>query len=57
VFICFKLKTELFDLQKKASNIDVSVCDLSEVINSIQVSAQTQENRIAALESFHTKLQ
>ena len=47
-----KLKTELSDLQKKAYNIDVSVCDLSEVINSIQASAQTQENRIAALESF-----
>ena len=47
-----KLKTELFDLQKKASNIDVIVCDLSEVISSIQASAQTQENRIAALESF-----
>ena len=47
-----KLKTELSDLQKKAYNVDSSVCDLSEVISSIQASAQTQEDRIAALENF-----
>lgn len=49
-----KLKTELSDLQKKAYNVDTDVCDLSEVISSIQASAQTQENRIAALENFQT---
>ena len=47
-----KLKTELSDLQKKAYNVDTDVCDLSEVISSIQACAQTQDNRIAALESF-----
>lgn len=47
-----QLKTELGDLQKKASKVDVGVCDLSEVISSIQASSQTQEERASALESF-----
>lgn len=49
-----KLKTELSDLQKKAYNVGTDVCNLSEVISSIQASAQTQENRIAELENFQT---
>ena len=47
-------KSELSSLQKKANKVDSSVCDLSEVINAIQASAQTQENRIEALENFQT---
>ncbi|MBQ6160948.1 MAG: hypothetical protein IJK24_08370 [Oscillospiraceae bacterium] len=47
-----KFKTELSDLQKKASKVDSSICNLSEVISSIQASTQTQENRIEALENF-----
>ena len=43
---------ELKDIHKKALGVDSSVCDLSEVISSIQASSQTQDERTSKLETF-----
>jgi hypothetical protein len=45
-------KSELFSLKNKALSVNRSVCNLDEVISSIQTSTQTQEEKIAALESL-----
>jgi hypothetical protein len=50
-------KSELFSLKSKVLNVNRSVCNLDDVVNSIQTSTQTQENKIAALESFNNKLE
>jgi hypothetical protein len=50
-------KSELLSLKNKALNVNRSVCNLDEVVSSIQTSTQTQENKIAALESFNNKLE
>ena len=50
------LKTELSSLSKKAAKVDAAVCDMSEVISSVETCTKTQENRIEALDSFQTKL-
>lgn len=44
--------TELANLKKKTLTINTSVCNLDDVINSIQASTQTQEQKIAALDTF-----
>ena len=45
-------KDELFSLKKKTLTINSSVCNLDDVISSIQSSSQTQEQKIAALDNF-----
>jgi len=39
-------KSELSALRKKTLNINRSVCNLDEVISSIQASSQTQDRKI-----------
>jgi hypothetical protein len=50
-------KSELLSLKSKTLNVNRSVCNLDDVVSSIQTSTQTQENKIAALESFNNKLE
>jgi len=45
-------KSELSALRKKTLNINRSVCNLDEVISSIQASSQTQDRKIDSLEKF-----
>lgn len=45
-------KTELSTLKTKVMTIDSSVCDLYDVISSIQASTQTQEDKIESLENL-----
>lgn len=45
-------KSELSVLKKKALQINKSVCDLDDVVTSIQASSQIQEEKIASLETF-----
>ena len=45
-------KSELSALKKKTLTINKSVCDLDDVISSIQASTQTQEQKIASLDTF-----
>ena len=45
-------KSELFSLKSAVLKIDKSVCDLDDVISSIQTSTQIQEEKIASLEEF-----
>lgn len=44
--------TELSALKSKTLNVNKSVCNIDEVINSIQSSTQTQEQKIDALDKF-----
>ncbi|AEV67526.1 Protein of unknown function (DUF1557) [Acetivibrio clariflavus DSM 19732] len=48
-------KSELSSLRRKALNINKSVCNLDDVISSIQSSSQTQEKKITTLETFGSK--
>jgi hypothetical protein len=45
-------KSELSALKTKSLAINKSVCNLDDVISSIQASSQTQERKIALLETF-----
>ena len=45
-------KSELFSLKAMALSVNKSVCDLDDVISSIQTSTQIQEEKIASLEEF-----
>ena len=45
-------KTELLTLKTKAISVNGSICDLQDVISSIQASSQTQEEKIESLETF-----
>jgi len=45
-------KSELFALKTKSLSINKSVCNLDNIISSIQTSSQTQENKIISLETF-----
>ena len=45
-------QSELFALKKQSLKINQSICDLRDVISSIQASSQTQEQKIASLETF-----
>lgn len=45
-------KTELLALKTKAISVNGSICDLQDVISSIQASSQTQEEKIESLETF-----
>ena len=44
--------SELFSLNTKSLQINQSVCNLDDVISSIQASTQTQEEKIESLEAF-----
>jgi len=46
-------KSELSALKAKSLSINKSVCDLDDVINSIQTSTQTQEEKIDSLDEFN----
>ena len=48
-------KSELSALRKKTLNINRSVCNLDDVISSIQASSQTQERKIDSLEKFYSE--
>jgi len=45
-------KSELSALKKENAHINRSVCNLDEVISSIQASSQTQDRKIDSLEKF-----
>lgn len=45
-------KSKLFSLKSKSLTINKSVCDLDDVISSIQSSSQTQEDKIISLDTF-----
>lgn len=45
-------KSELSALKTKSLTINKSVCNLDDIISSIQTSSQTQEEKIASLETF-----
>ena len=45
-------KAELLALQTKAISIKKSVCDLDNIIDSLQVSTQIQDEKLMSLESF-----
>jgi hypothetical protein len=45
-------KSELSSLKNKTLSINKSVCNLDDVISSIQTSSQTQEQKIASLDTF-----
>ncbi len=45
-------QSELSALKKLSFKINQSICNLSDVISSIQASSQTQEQKIASLETF-----
>ena len=45
-------KTELSELKKKTLTINKSICDLDEVISSIQTSTQLQDDKIDSLDTF-----
>ena len=47
-----KYNKELSKLYQKALKVDGNVCDLSDVIDGIRASSQTQEQRIEILENF-----
>jgi len=44
--------TELSSLKSKALNVNKSVCNIEDAINSLQSSTQTQEQKINALDTF-----
>lgn len=46
-------KSELTSLKNKSLQVSGSICNLDEVISSISVSTQTQEDKVEALEAFH----
>lgn len=46
-------KSELSALKKKALTVDKSVCNLDDVISSIQTSSQTQEEKVNSLDTFN----
>lgn len=45
-------KNEMFELKNQALKIRKSVCNLDDVISSIQTATQTQEEKCASLETF-----
>ncbi len=45
-------QSELSALKKQSLKINQSICNLDDVISSIQASSQTQEQKIASLETF-----
>ena len=45
-------QSELFSLKSKALNINRSVCDLDDVIGSVQASTQLQEQKMDSLETL-----
>ncbi len=45
-------KSDLFSLRQKALNVEKSICNLDDVISSIQTSTQTQEEKIETLETL-----
>jgi len=45
------LKSELSALKKKTLNINRSVCNLDDVIISIQASSQTQDKKVTSLDT------
>ena len=47
-------KSELSNLKNKALEVNKSICDLDEVISVISTSTKTQEDKIEALETFHS---
>lgn len=47
-------KFELSNLKNKALGVNKSICDFDEIINTISTSTQTQEDKIEALETFHS---
>ena len=47
-----KYNKELSGLYQKTLKVDVGVCDLGEVMDSLRASSQTQEQRIEILENF-----
>jgi len=48
-------KSELSALRKKTLNINRSVCNLDEVISSIQASSQTQDRKLIHLRNSAVK--
>jgi len=46
-------KSELTTLKNKTLTINKSICDLEDVISSIQSSTKTQEEKIASLDAFY----
>jgi hypothetical protein len=48
-----KYKAELSALQKKSLSINKSVCNMDDVISSVQASSQTQEQKIASLDAIN----
>lgn len=45
-------QTELFSLKSKTLNVNKSVCDLDDVIRSVQSSTQLQEQKLDSLETL-----
>ena len=45
-------KSELFSLKNKTLSVNRSVCNLDDVVSSIQSSTQTQDQKITSLEKF-----
>lgn len=45
-------KSELFSISKKSLQINQSICNLEEVIQSVQASTQTQEEKITSLDKI-----
>lgn len=45
-------RSELSALNRKTLQINKNVCDLDDIVSSVQASSQTQEQKIVSLESF-----
>ena len=45
-------QSELFSLKSRTLNVNKSVCDLNDVISSVQTSTQLQEQKLDSLEAL-----
>ena len=50
-------RSELLTLKTKMLTINKSVCDLEDIMGSIQASSQTQEEKITSLDTFHKEVE
>lgn len=50
-------RSELSALKAKSQQINPGICNLSDVISSIQASSQTQEEKIASLDDLNQKIE
>jgi hypothetical protein len=50
-------KSELATFKRKTLSINKNICNLDDVINSIQTSTQTQDHKIESLDTFNRNME